>query len=136
MLGYEFDLKRLNKAVKRERYVLPTVEEMAAKLVGSTVFSKLDAARRFWQVSLDENSAELTTFITSTRQYCFQRLQFGIISVPEPFQRKMEEGLSGVTCYMDDIIVYGNTASQHDQRLKLVSDKIKQSGLRLYCAKV
>jgi len=49
------DLKRLNEAVKRERYVLLTGEEIAAKLVGSTVFSKLDAASGFWQVSLDNN---------------------------------------------------------------------------------
>lgn len=33
------DLKRLNQAVKREHYILPTTEEITAKLSGAKVFS-------------------------------------------------------------------------------------------------
>jgi len=38
------DLKRLNRAVRRERYILPTLEEITSKLAGATVFSLLDAS--------------------------------------------------------------------------------------------
>jgi hypothetical protein len=38
------DLKKLNEAVKRERYVLPSLDDIAPSLHGSEVFSKLDAA--------------------------------------------------------------------------------------------
>lgn len=41
------DLRKLNKAVKREKYVLPTVEEIMPKLAGSKVFTSLDAASEF-----------------------------------------------------------------------------------------
>ena len=33
------DLKRLNAAIKRECYVLPTIDDILYKLRGSTVFS-------------------------------------------------------------------------------------------------
>lgn len=35
------NLKRLNKAVKREQYILPTTDEITAKLRGATVFSSV-----------------------------------------------------------------------------------------------
>ncbi len=71
------DLKKLNEAVKRERYVLPTADEIIAKLSGATVFSSLDAASGFWQIPLHPESSKLTTFITPFRRYSFKRLPFG-----------------------------------------------------------
>ncbi|GFR95786.1 Pol polyprotein [Elysia marginata] len=59
------DFKNLNKHLKRERYILPTAEDLIHKLTGPTVFSKLDLASDFWQIPLDQDTAKLTTFITS-----------------------------------------------------------------------
>lgn len=49
------DLKKLNKAVKRERFISLTPEEIIAELSGATVFSSLAAASRFWQIPLDKD---------------------------------------------------------------------------------
>ena len=38
-----YRLKRLNEAVKRGKYVLPTIEGALHKLKGAMIFSKLDA---------------------------------------------------------------------------------------------
>ena len=38
------DLKRLNKAVKRERHILPKIEDIAPKLAGAKIFSTLGAS--------------------------------------------------------------------------------------------
>lgn len=38
-------------------------EELTSKLTGAKVFSKLDAASGFWQISLEEESRKLTTII-------------------------------------------------------------------------
>lgn len=119
------DLKRLNEAVRRERYVLPTAEEITAKLSGATMFTSLDAASGFWQIPLHPESTKLTTFITPFGRYAFKRLPFGITSAPEIFQRKMTEtlnGLVGVAIFMDDVLVYGDTPEQHDQRLSKSAD--------------
>jgi len=63
----------------------------------------------------------LTTFITPYGRFCFNRLPFGITSAPEHFQRRMSEilqGLEGVVCLVDDILVYGSTQAEHDAHLK------------------
>lgn len=70
------DMKRLNERVKREKYMLPTIDDLLPKLEGSTVFSTLDAASGFWQVLLDEESQRQTTFITLQCRYCFQHKIF------------------------------------------------------------
>ena len=41
------DPRELNKAIKREHYQLPTVEEIASRLAGAQVFSTLDANSGF-----------------------------------------------------------------------------------------
>ena len=83
------DLKRLNLTVERERYILPTLQDLTSRLAGATVFSSLDAASGFYQIPLHEDSQELTTFITPMGRYCYRRLPFGITSAPEIFMRKM-----------------------------------------------
>ena len=70
------DLKRLNKAVKWERYMLPTLEDITPKLAGAKVFSSLDASSGFWQIPLDPSSQKLTTFITPMGRFCFKCLPF------------------------------------------------------------
>lgn len=95
------DLKRLNKEVKRERFVLPTVDD----ILPSCVFSLLDSESGFWQILLERDTAKLTTFITLMGRYFFKRLPFGISSAPEIFQREMSvlfRGQEGVDVYMDD----------------------------------
>ena len=38
------DLKQLNKAVQRERHIIPAIPQVLAQLAGSVCFSKLDAS--------------------------------------------------------------------------------------------
>ena len=58
------DPRNLNKAIIREHYKAPTLEEISHKLSGATVFSKLDAKDGFWSIHLDTPSSYLTTFNT------------------------------------------------------------------------
>ena len=55
------DPRDLNKAIKREYYQLPTFEEIASRLSGAKIFTKLDANKGYWQIPLDENSIKLTS---------------------------------------------------------------------------
>ena len=44
------DLTKLNQNVRRERLMLPSVEQTLAQLGEATVFSKLDPNSGFWQI--------------------------------------------------------------------------------------
>ena len=76
----------------------------------------------------------LTTFITPFGRYCFNRLPFGISSAPEIFQRTMSsilEGLDGVICRMDDILIHGRHQAEHDERIRAVLHRLQKVGLTL-----
>ena len=50
------DLKPQNRSVLREVHPMPKVDKTLAQVSGSTVFSKLDANSRFWQIPLAAES--------------------------------------------------------------------------------
>ena len=128
------DLTRLNKYVKRERHILPSVDQVLAQIGNAKAFSKLDANSGFWQIELDPESSKLTTFITPYGRYCFNRLPFGISSAPEFFQKRMSEilrGCEGVMGLIDDVLVHGRTEEEHHKRLIAVLEKLKTEGVTL-----
>ena len=110
------DLKALNESVMRETHPIPKVDDTLAQLSGAALFTKLDANSGFWQIPLSEESGLLTTFITLFGRYAFNKLPFGISSAPEIFQRcinRILEGLEGVVCQIDDILVFGKNEGEH-----------------------
>lgn len=116
------DPRDLNLAIKREHFQLPTIDQITSKLSGAKFFSKLDANSGFWQICLDEESSKLCTFATPYGRYCFLRLPYGIKSAPEVFHKRFREifNLEGVELYIDDIIIWGRSQVEHDERLKEV----------------
>ena len=121
------DPKDLNKAIQREHYPLPTIEDVATRLYGAKVFPILDVCNGFWHVMLDESSSFLTTFHTPFGRYRWKRMPFGICSAPEVFQRRMHElieGLHGIEVIADDFaaVGFGDTFAEasrdHDKNLE------------------
>ena len=110
------DLKALNESVMRETHPIPKVDDTLAQLSGAALFTKLDANSGFWQIPLSEESGLLTSFIKPFGRYAFNKLPFGISSAPEIFQQcinRILEGLEGVVCQIDDILVFGKNEGEH-----------------------
>lgn len=115
------DLTHLNKNVLREYHPLPNIDDTLAQLTEATKFTKLDANSGFWQIPLAKSSRLLTTLITPVGRFCFNKLPFGISRAPKLFQKRMStmlEGLQGVLCLMDDVLVYGQDQENHDEKLQ------------------
>ena len=128
------DLTKLNESVRREYFLMPVVDETLAKMSGAKVFSKLDANSGFWQIKLHPATAKYTTFITPFGRFFFNRLPFGLNAAPEYFMLQMTkalEGLEGVVCQMDDIMVFGENNEQHDKRLEQVMQRLSKAGITL-----
>ena len=128
------DPRPLNKAIKRQHHKLPTAEEIISHMTGAHYFTKLDASNGYWQIKVDKESASLLTFGTPFGRFCFKRLPFGIHSASEVFQAEVAHiisGLEGCANSQDDIIVWGASKEEHDQRLRSCLSRIRQSGLKL-----
>ena len=55
------DPKDLNRAIKREYYPMPTVEEVSTRLKNTRLFTVLDAKNGLWQIPLDEKCSRVST---------------------------------------------------------------------------
>lgn len=80
-------------------------------------------------VPLAIQSQLLTTFLTDAIwESCFKKLPFGISGGPELFQRRISkilQGLQGVTCHMDDVLIFGNNKDEYNQCLLAVLDRVQ-----------
>ena len=55
-------------------------------------------------------------------------------SAPEHFQHRMHlllEGLQGVLCVMDDILIFGTTRQEHDSQLQAALKCLSSAGITL-----
>ena len=111
-----------------------TIEDVATRLHGAGYFCVLDADKGFYQIKLTERSSKYTTFNTPFGRYCYLRMPMGIASAPEIWQRAMNTvfgDMVGVECVMDDILVWGATKEEHDERLINVLDRARAENLTL-----
>ena len=134
------DPKDLNSALQRSHYPIPTMDDILPRLNKAKVFSTVDLKCGFWQVRLDDESADLTTFNTPSGRYRWWRMPFGISSAPEEFQRRQHEaveGLPGVISVHDDILVYGEGDTEHeamvdhDKNMRALMDRCKEQNITL-----
>ena len=130
----------LNRAIKRPKYQMPTVDEVLPKLAKAKVFTVLDAKDGFYQVKLDKESSLVTTFWTPFGRYRYLRMPQGISSAPEEYQRRQNEalaGLNGVEVIADDILCYGSgetmedALKDHDSNLLNLLDRARSMNFKL-----
>ena len=126
--------RTINAHSELERYPLPTIEEIRAKLNGGQKFTTLDLSQAYHQLELDEKSRVYTTISTHRGLYEYVRLPFGIHSAVSIFQRTMETILAGLECcivYVDDILITGRNDEEHKTNLERVLQRLQQAGMRL-----
>lgn len=61
-------------------------------------------------------------------------MPFGVASAPAVFQKLMEQilqGLPGVACYLDDVLITGSNDKDHLEHLEAVLQHLHDRGLRL-----
>lgn len=127
------DPKPLNECIRREHFMIPTAESIIGRLAGMTVFTVMDLKNGFWHLELDDESADLTTFMTPFGRYRWNRVPFGLNNAPELFMRKMVQlfgDIRGVELYFDDIFISGRTIEEHNQVLRKVLQIARENGVR------
>lgn len=83
---------------------------------------------------MDEDSSQLTTFQTSFGRFRWRRLPFGLSVSSEIFQKKLLEaieGLPGVECIADDVVIHGKDTEEHDRRLEAFLARCRDKGIKL-----
>ena len=68
----------INRAIRRPKYTIPTIEEKLPLVTNAKVFTIVDVSEAFYTIELDEESSLLTTFQGPSGRYCYTRMPFGI----------------------------------------------------------
>jgi len=138
--SYRFavDYRKLNAITKPMFYPLQRFDDVIDSVGESQaqLFSVLDCASGFWQIPLHPKTKHKSAFITQEGVFEFNRLPFGLKNAPMAFQSTMAKALNAmnwkyVLIYIDDIIIYSQTFSDHLKHLKAVFGKLKEAGLTL-----
>ncbi|KYB25609.1 hypothetical protein TcasGA2_TC034292 [Tribolium castaneum] len=134
------DYRRLNAITVKEYVPMQIIDEQLDLLSGNGYFTTLDLASGYMQVPVAKESRHLTSFVTTTGQYEFNRMPFGLVNAPSVFNRLMNMvtrkiGRGVVTIYMDDILIPSKTVGKGLEKLTLVLKTIRDLGLTLKLSK-
>ena len=136
-LRFCVDLRKLNSCTIKDAYSLHCIEELLDCLNGAVIFTSLDLKVGYWQVEMDKDSIPLMAVTVGTLGfYECMRMPFSLTNAPTIFQRLMESCLGDLylrycIIYLDDIIIFSKTPSEHLKHLYSVFEKLDEAGLRL-----
>ncbi|GKA76046.1 reverse transcriptase domain-containing protein [Tanacetum coccineum] len=122
---------KLNDATRKDHFPLPFMDQMLERLAGNKYYYFLDGFSRYFQIPIDPQDQEKTTFTCPYGTFAYRRMPFGLCNAPGTFQRYMmaifhdmiEETME---VFMDDFSVFGDSfsscLSHLDKMLKWCED--------------
>lgn len=130
------DYRKLNAKTRRDAFPLPRIDESLDALGGAEIFSTIDLASGYHQVAVHEKDRHKTAFVTPFGLYEYCRMPFGLCNAPATFQRLMQSIMSDLVfhialVYLDDLLVYSSTFTDHLERLETVFKRLKDTGLKV-----
>jgi transposase InsO family protein len=134
---FAVDYRRLNSVTEMDPAPVPNMKATLSRMGGNVWFSCCDLLSSFWQQPLCENDRPKTAFsIYGLGQFQWKVVPMGLKNSPQTQQRAMEQLLSGlnpsrVMCFIDDILVAGQTFEEHLAHLDVMMRRLQDVGLAL-----
>ena len=131
------DYRLLNEKTIKDAHPIPRIQDALDSLRGSSYFSSLDLVQGYYQVAVHEDDIHKTAFRVGSRGlYEYLRMPMGLCNSGSSFQRLMEACLGDknfeeLLIYLDDVLVYSSTFTEHLERLESVFKRLRKHGLKL-----
>ena len=128
------DFRALNKITRTYVWPIPRVEDIFVKLGKAKFYTTLDLRSGYHHIALDKDSIKKTAFVAPFGKYEYLNVPFGLAQAPAYFQNFMNKILNGLNftlAYLDDVIIFSETAEQHLKHIQIVLTGLKQANLKL-----
>jgi hypothetical protein len=128
------DYRALNEISVKDRYPLPLIKETLNNLEGMKFFTKIDIISAFNNVRMKEGHEKLTAFLTRFGLFESLVMPFGLTGAPATFQRFINDSLREYldqfcSAYLDDILIYSKTETEHTEHVRKVLQRLREAGL-------
>ena len=121
------DFRVLNKYLRRSPYYVPKIGEILLRLSGAKFLSTFDAKMVYYAWRLAKQSRAHTAFCHPFGKDQYKRLPMGISTAPDKFKACMEKivgDLPFVVVYLNELLVYSNTESEHLEHLRVLLERL------------
>jgi len=130
------DYKKLNDITVKDRYPLPLAHELRDRLLGATIFTKLDLRAAFNLIRIKKGDEWKTAFRSRFGLYEYLVMPFGLTNAPATCQRLMNNVLRkwldiSCICYLDDILIYSRNVQDHMKHVTEILQALEEAGLLL-----
>jgi hypothetical protein len=124
----------LNSMTIKNKYPLPRIEDLLDRLRKAKFFFKIDLKSGYHQMKIREQDIPKIAFTTWYGLYEFVVVSFGLTNAPAYFMNLMnkvfmEELDRFVVVFIDDILIYSETAEEHEEHLRIVLGRLRQQKL-------
>ncbi|GJS24373.1 reverse transcriptase domain-containing protein [Tanacetum coccineum] len=81
------DYRKLNDVTRKDHFHLPFMDQMLERLAGNEFYCFLDGFSGYFQIPIDPQDQEKTTFTCPYGTFAYRQMPFGLCNAPGTFQR-------------------------------------------------
>ena len=131
------DYRKINQVSRGDAFPVPNMESLLNRLEGARFLSTLDLSSAFHQIPVAKECRHITAFIVPGKGiYEWARMPFGLKNSTATFQRAISKVITpdmatNTLVYVDDVVIWSDTWSDHLKWLRLVITKLNEAGFTI-----
>ncbi|KAJ9394194.1 hypothetical protein DTO282F9_8888 [Paecilomyces variotii] len=128
------DFRAVNERTLKNRYPVPTMDDLFLRLRNAVIFTRLDLRSAYHLIRIAEGHEWKTAFRTRRGLFEWRVMPFGLCNAPATFQAFIDSVLRQhidkyCVVYLDDILIFSSDVKLHTQHVRAVLQSLLDNNL-------